>query len=167
MKSFLCAMAGIVGGLAVGSCGGNVVVDDSAGDKTSWESYCEARDADCGKPAAKCQSQETCAKFFLRDVVEGPLVECLRANCEQDVCFAQMSEQFPPTDTGAQWLAKHQAYLDACPTGNDDVQIIGWILTDDALKSFLPCLDAPECSAITACIDQTLKSTVETCEDWL
>jgi hypothetical protein len=167
MKRFLWALAGVAGGFAVASCGGNVVVDGLPGDRTPWESYCETRDADCGISAVQCQNQETCAKLFLRDAVEEALVECLRTNCKQDACFAAITVQFPPTDTGAKWLAGHEAYLQACPTGNDDIQIIGWILTDDALADFIACLDVLTCSAITACIEQVQNATVGACKDWL
>jgi hypothetical protein len=170
MKRWLPAIAGIVVGFTVASCGGKVVVDASSGDGPggpSWDSYCEARDAACGINAATCQAQEACAKALLRDEIEVTLPTCLKQTCKGDTCLNAVSQEFPPTDKGAQFLAAHEAYLAACPTGNEDNAIIGSVFADDAIDDFLPCLDAPGCAEIGACFQQVEEATVAHCRDWL
>ncbi len=168
MKSWLVSIAGIFVGLTVVCCGGNVVVDAS-GDGPggpSWDSFCEARAAACGINAAMCQAQQSCAMALLRDEIEATLLTCLKKTCKGDACLDAVAQQFPPTDKGAQFLAAHEAYLAACPTGNNDVAIIGSIFADDALDDFSSCMDAPGCAKIADCFQKLEQENVAPCREW-
>jgi hypothetical protein len=150
----------------LGACG-SVVTGGGSENGSSWASYCEARAAACGGAAAACKTQESCARALLRDEIEDTLFECLASSCEEDLCFREIMAQFPRTQNGERFSTEHEAYLAACPSGNDDVALAAWLVADDLLDDYRACATASDCAASDACFQQMDAQHVEGCDDWL
>ena len=160
------AVAVVVVGFIVASCGGNVVVDGYEPFDGSWDAYCDARASICDMSAAACKGQEICAKTILRDEIEGTLWGCLVVNCNQDACFSAIRQQFPTTARGAQFVASHASYLASCPDGNNDIAIAGWIADDSLLDEFQACMNGSPCAEVTACFSQVENARIDPCRSW-
>jgi hypothetical protein len=150
----------------LGACG-SVVTGGGPENGSSWASYCETRAAACGNAATACKTQEPCARALLRDEIEDTLFECLASNCNEDVCFQEIVAQFPRTLNGEQFSTAHEGYLGACPSGNDDVALAAWLVTDDLLDDYRTCATTSDCAASDACFQQMDAQHVEGCDGWL
>src|SRR5262245_37549970 len=90
--------------IGMGACGGNVIVDGGGpGEGSFWIAYCNARASACGISAEMCKSQEACARGLLRDQIEDTLLNCLKTECDQGTCVAQIEATFGVTQKGDQY----------------------------------------------------------------
>ncbi len=166
--SWACGGTVEIGG-GSGDTGGSSANNGSSGSPNSnmWISYCDTRASNCGIGADACKAEEGCAKALLRNDIEEFLTDCLRTACNEDECFAQIATGFAPTAAGQAFLDAWQTYITACPMGNDDVSIAGWIIADNRLPPFQDCLQKPDCAQAAACFEQVNAAEVEVCKQWL
>lgn len=174
----------LVGIINLGACGGSVEIGGGSGDSgnssgssnggtsgspnsNAWVSYCNTRASNCAIPADTCIAQEGCAKALLRDDIEEFLFDCLKTSCNEDECFAQITTGFAPSQSGQAFLDSWQAYINACPMGNDDISLGGWIIADDRLGPFKACAEKPDCAQAEACFQQVDEAEVKICKNWL
>lgn len=159
-------VSGLVVGCGSTVSGGGGETGATAEGPLTWTSYCEARSSACGITLDVCAAQEACARGLIRDDVEDDLFACLASTCDENVCWDVIRASWAPTAGGEQFHDAWQGYINACPSGNDDVEFAAWVVADDRIGDFTACAEAQGCDAAAGCFSQVHAAHVDVCNGW-